>query len=218
MSFKANLEKIRDKIASASVKSGRKPNDITLIAVTKNQPIEHLWEAYEAGLREFGENRVQDALPRIAALPKDIKWHLIGKLQSNKARVAAENFQVIHSLEFVRQLVEIEKANQPIDGLIQVNLAQETQKSGIFENDLDEFYKSVLQYDEVRFRGLMTIGPLGQDPESSRPLFRALSRLGETLGSPWLSMGMSNDFEVAIEEGSTHVRVGTALFGLRSKE
>jgi PLP dependent protein len=218
MSISDNLRSIRARIGSAAAKVGRNPEEITLIAISKNQSVEKIQEAYDAGIRIFGENRVQEALPKIAYLPKDIAWHLVGALQSNKARLADQNFQAIHSLENERQLIEIQKSGCPIDGLIQVNLSRETQKSGIFVEKLDEYHKTVLQYEVVRFRGLMTIGPSSQDIDQTRSLFRELRELGQALGSSWLSMGMSDDLEVAVEEGATHVRVGTALFGTRSMD
>ena len=217
-SFAIRYASIQDRIAAAARRAGRNPEEITLVVVSKTQPLDRLWEAYEAGVRNFGENRVQEAIPKFDALPPDITWHLIGSLQSNKAKLAAERFSAIHSLENERQLAEITKANRRIDGLIQVNLGEEAQKSGILGPELDAFRKIVLQYDQVVFRGLMTIGPAHQSAEEARILFRTLRELGKAIGTPWLSMGMSDDFEVAVEEGSTHVRIGSALFGPRSTE
>lgn len=195
---------------------GRDPAEVTLIAVTKTVPVEVIRMAYDLGHRDFGENRVQEAIPKIAALPNDIRWHFIGTLQSNKARRVGTHFAVVHTLESESQLVELTKAGKVIDGLIEVNIGSEAQKSGILSTELPKFSKIVVQYPLVRLRGLMTVGPVHPNAELMRPFFRELRELGERIGGAWLSMGMSNNFEVAIQEGSTHVRVGSALFGARS--
>ena len=160
-------------------------------------------------------NRLQEAIPKIEALPGDITWHYIGKLQSNKAKKAAQYFPDIHTLETEGQLKEIEKQSNQASGLIELNLSSEAQKSGISGKMLDDFHTAVLECNHVRFRGLMTVGPNLEDPEGMRPYFKELRRLGEQVGAEWLSMGMSGDFEVAIQEGATHVRVGSAIFGSR---
>lgn len=216
MSIAHNLEAISARIARAARSVGRDPASVTMVAVTKRVPPDLILEAYEAGQRHFGESRLQEALPKIAALPEDITWHFIGKLQSNKAKRAAEAFQIVHTLESESQLRELVKAGKAIDGLIEVNLAEEAQKSGISPDSLDAMVKTVIQYPLVHLRGLMTVGPLNPNAELMRPFFRGLRKLNERVGGKWLSMGMSNDFEVAIQEGSTHVRVGSALFGARS--
>lgn len=206
---------IQDRIDRAAASVGRDAKTVTLVAVSKTVSIPEIKAAYDLGMRHFGESRLQEALPKIAALPSDIVWHFVGRLQSNKARGAAEKFQVIHSLESQAQLKEIGKGERTIDGLIEVNLAQEEQKSGIFAETLDEYRSLVLQCPHVRFRGLMAIGPQTTDTEASRAIFRALASLGRRVGAEWLSLGMSSDFEAAIQEGSTHVRIGSALFGER---
>ncbi len=216
MDIASRLDRIRERIEIAARSVGRDPSGVTLIAVSKTVDVEAIQAAYDAGQRHFGESRLQEALPKIEALPKDIVWHFVGKLQSNKAKRAAMSFAVIHTLESDSQLRELSKAGREVDGLIEVNIADEPQKSGISAKNLEAFANSGLQYPSVHLRGLMTIGPPLQDPEAMRPFFRELRMLGERIGGQWLSMGMSDDFEVAIQEGATHVRVGSAIFGSRS--
>jgi pyridoxal phosphate enzyme (YggS family) len=211
-----NLTAIQDRIDRACDKAGRDPASVTLIAVTKTIEIDAIRAAYDLGMRHFGENRLQEGLTKIEKLPNDAVWHFIGKLQSNKAKKAAESFAAIHTLETESQLKEIDKIDGHIDCLVEVNVADEPQKSGIPANLLDEFVTSVAQYSKVRFRGLMTVGPAMQNQELMRPYFERMRKLRESVGGDWLSMGMSHDFEVAIQEGATHVRVGTALFGARA--
>ncbi len=181
----------------------------------KLHPVEELREAYDLGQRHFGESRLQEAIPKIEALPVDIVWHFIGPLQSNKARRVASLFDVIHSFCKTSQIVEADKAGTPVQGLIEVNIAEEAQKTGISPQNLDGFRADILQSSNVHFRGLMTIGPVVPDAELMRPYFRELRQQATRLGVDWLSMGMSNDFEVAIQEGASHIRVGSAIFGSR---
>lgn len=211
-----NLSTVRERIVRAAESVGRDPAEVTLVAVSKTVPVDSVREAYDLGLRVFGESRLQEALPKMTALPSDIEWHFVGKLQSNKAKIAAETFDVIQTLENERQLREIAKSDRVVQGLIEVNIAEEPQKSGISAKLLGEFQKSVLQCRQLQFRGLMTIGPAHQNAEQARPFFRTMRELLDRMGGGWLSMGMSSDLEVAIQEGSTHVRIGTALFGERS--
>lgn len=215
MTISERLGSIRSRVRSAANVAGRDPSEVTLIAVSKNQPLGALKEAYAAGQRHFGESRFQEALPKIEAMPHDVTWHFIGKLQSNKVKRVCERFQVIHTLETESQILELMKVQHQISALIEVNLAREPQKSGILPEKLDVFHKLLLNLPALQFRGLMIIGPLEEDAERSRPLFRELKTLNSSFGGSWLSMGMSNDFEVAIQEGSTHIRVGTAIFGSR---
>ena len=215
MSMPEQLDSVRSQIARACELVGRDPSDVTLIAVSKTATVDQIREAYDLGLRDFGENRLQESISKIEVLPSDITWHFIGKLQSNKAKVAARNFKVIHSIESEKQLNQIAKIEKSVDALVQVNVGEEEQKSGVLLDRVDEVVEKVLQCSNVQFRGLMTIGPLVSDPEQSRPIFRRLAKLGQEVGAEWLSMGMSADFGVAIQEGSTHVRVGTAIFGPR---
>jgi len=209
------LREIQARMCQAAESVGRDPASVTLIAVSKTRSIPELQAAYDLGLRHFGESKVQEAIPKVEALPKDITWHFIGHLQSNKAKKCAEYFSVIHSLSSEGQLREIEKGARTVDGLIEINIAEESQKSGILPNDLDQFALSALQYKRTRIRGLMTIGPQVDNPENMRPWFRTLANLSANVGTGWKSMGMSSDFEVAIQEGASHIRVGTALFGER---
>lgn len=219
MSIRENLARVREHIAKACESCGRDPREIRLVAVTKTVDIARIREAYDCGLRLFGESRLQEALPKLEALPSDVEWHFIGKLQSNKARKAAELFDAIHTLESASQIVELDKAQRdaPLDALIEVNIAGEPQKSGVWEGGLDSLVQLVLRSNQVRLRGLMTVGPLCDEPEAMRPFFRRLRELnGRVPNADWLSMGMSGDYEVAIQEGATHIRVGTALFGERT--
>lgn len=208
-------KEIQDRCAEAAIKSGRQPSDVTIIAVTKTHPVEVLQQAYELGIRQFGENRLQEALPKIAAMPNDIHWHLIGTLQSNKVRKAAAVFRTIHSIESDSQVAELRKQAAAVAAFLQVNLGRESQKSGIFEEDLDAALANVLDCPQIQLLGLMTIGPQVSSAEESRPYFRRLAELAKDRGLAGLSMGMSGDYEVAIEEGATHVRIGSALFGGR---
>lgn len=187
-----------------------------MIAVTKTIPAETIQIAYDLGLRHFGENRYQEAAAKIADLPKDISWHFIGTLQSNKAKRIAESFAAIHTISSESHLREIAKSPATIDGLIEVNIANEPQKAGVEPERVDELVRQVLYCKPVNFRGLMTVGPFNFDPEQMRPYFRRMRELNARVGGQWLSMGMSNDFDVAIQEGATHIRVGTALFGARN--
>ncbi|MGV3614928.1 MAG: YggS family pyridoxal phosphate-dependent enzyme [Fimbriimonas sp.] len=210
-----NLRAVQDRIARAAEASGRDPASVTLVAVSKTYPVDAIRAAYDLGLRHFGESRLQEAQPKIEILPGDIQWHFIGHLQSNKAKRVGQFFDVVHTLHNEGQLRELAKAGRQVDGLIEVNIAEESQKSGLPLADVAAFRKIVLDYAQVRFRGLMTIGPAVENAEQMRPYFRSLREANQAAGGSWLSMGMSHDFEVAIQEGSTHVRVGTALFGAR---
>lgn len=212
--MRGRLKAIQDRIERACETVGRDPALVTLIAVSKTHPADSIRAMYDLGHRVFGESRLQEAIPKIEALPGDIEWHYIGKLQSNKAKKATEYFRAIHTIESESQLKELAKG-RPIDGLVEVNIGEEPQKSGIAPEMLDDFLKIVLQYDQVKFRGLMAIGPAHPNAEAMRPYFQRMFRLNERVQGEWLSIGMSQDFDVAIQEGATHVRVGTALFGER---
>ena len=188
---------------------------MTLIAVSKTFSDQAIKEAYEAGIRDFGESRWQELQPKALLLPDDIRWHFVGAMQSNKAKHIAAHVHSIHSIENDRQIREIAKQNHQVEGFIQVNIADEQQKSGISPQRVDSIVTSVLKCEVIRFRGLMTIGPAVTDPEESRVWFRSLAQIGRAYSVRGLSMGMSHDFDVAIEEGATHIRVGSALFGSR---
>lgn len=192
---------------------GRDPAEVTLIAVSKGRTIEDIRDAYELGIRNFGENRWQELKTKAPNLPVDINWHFIGHMQSNKAKEIASYAQVIHTIENERQLIQIDKAGQIVDGLIQVNIDEDPAKSGIFSQGLDKLIQDVLKYKLIRFRGLMTIGKIVNNPEESRVSFRSLKQEALRIGAEWVSMGMSSDYEVAIQEGATHIRIGSAIFG-----
>ena len=206
---------IQDRIARAGDSVGRDVSSVTLIAVSKTYPASAIQELYDLGHRDFGESRLQELVPKVEELPKDIRWHFIGKLQSNKTRRAAEICHAIHTIETSSQLKELNKSEKSVNVFIEVNVAEEEQKSGILQNSLDTFAQDVIRCEQANLSGLMTIGPVVQDPEQSRPYFRKLRQLGESIGTKNLSMGMSLDFEVGIQEGATHIRVGTLLFGAR---
>lgn len=197
---------------AAAEKVGR---EVCLIAVSKTFGIDSIREAYDAGHRHFGESRLQEAIPKIEALPEDIVWHFVGPLQSNKAKRIASLFSIIHSFENEGQIREATKGGRSVQGLLEVNIGEEPQKKGL-KPDLNvlNVAKSWLKESGIVFAGLMTIGP-DLDPESMRSHFQRMASLNRKLGGTWLSMGMSQDFEVAIEEGATHVRVGSAIFGDR---
>jgi PLP dependent protein len=222
------LAGIRGRIAAAARSAGRDPSAIRLVAVSKTFPVEAIREAYAAGQREFGENRVQEALEKTAAAADlEIGWHLLGHVQTNKARKAAQAFSTIHSIDSVELLQKIDAAatdaGRTPELLIQVDLAGETTKFGLPPADVPQLFDAALRCRAARVVGLMTLPPIPESPEDARPWFRRLQELREqwlVAGIPAsmlaeLSMGMSVDFEVAIEEGSTMVRIGTAIFGSR---
>lgn len=227
------LDEIRERMAEASIRSGRRPGDVRLLAVTKFVPVERVLDAISLGQSLFGENYVQEAKRKIEALGdlrKETTWHLIGHLQRNKAKAALELFDCIETVDNAKLLSAINKYAKEKDIIfplfIQVNLSKEPQKSGIFLDDLIPFLKEAMAYKNVKITGFMTLPPFSDEPEDSRPWFSKLrevrDRINETFYKDFvikeLSMGMSHDFEVAIEEGATIVRVGTALFGERNKK
>ncbi|MBZ4644270.1 MAG: hypothetical protein JG767_1879 [Deferribacteraceae bacterium] len=222
---KRNIEIIRERIDKAATKSWRKPEDIHIVAVSKTYPAEKVLDAYNAGLRVFGENKVQEALEKIEILSsfKDIKFHLIGHLQTNKVKYLKDKFELIHSVDRIEIVQEMQKRfsklNHIQDILIQVNIAREPQKSGVLPEDFDELLEYVLQANFVRLKGLMLIPPFFDEPQLNRDNFRKMYKLFEKIKTytdvEYLSMGMSDDFEIAIEEGSNMVRIGTAIFGKR---
>lgn len=211
----SNLRAVQDRIARACESIDRDPASITLVAVSKTYSSDAIRAGFDLGLRHFGESRLQEAQPKIETLPGEIVWHFIGHLQSNKAKRVGQLFDVIHTLTSEGQIKELGKAGRTLDGFIEVNIAEESQKNGLPPSEVDAFREKLLDCGWIRFRGLMTIGPAVDDAEAMRPYFRALREANRAVGGSWLSMGMSHDFEVAIQEGSTHVRVGTALFGAR---
>jgi pyridoxal phosphate enzyme (YggS family) len=223
-----NLTMIRRRVEAAARRAGREPESVTLIGVSKTVPVERIREVAEAGLVDLGENRVQEAREKIPLLPETIRWHLVGHLQGNKARPAVELFRVVHSVDSVGILRRLERAGgdsgRSIDALVQVELGGEKTKFGAGEEELDGILEAAGSCRSVRVKGLMILPPYEEDPEKMRPYFRRLRALRDAAGGRHpelalgeLSMGMSEDFEVAIEEGATMVRVGRALFGERPK-
>jgi pyridoxal phosphate enzyme (YggS family) len=213
------LETVRARIARAAERSRRDPAAITLLAVTKVFPASVIREAYDIGLREFGENYVQEfenKAPEVGALP-GARYHLIGHLQSNKSKKAAELFQVIQTVDSPKLARRLDEMERPLDIMLEVKLSGEQAKSGADPAELPALIAAVRACRNLQLLGLMTMPPWSDDPEPSRPYFRKLRELAEQHGLPQLSMGMSHDLETAIEEGSTCVRVGTALFGKRQR-
>jgi PLP dependent protein len=228
--LRERFDKVRERIAAVAGRCDREPTEITLVAVSKTHPVVVVREALAAGATDLGENRVQEAETKILAIENQVaRWHLIGHLQANKARRAVSLFDIVHTLDSAslahrldRSCAEEGRAELPV--LIQVDLAGEATKSGLAATDLSDFVGVVNQCSRLRLQGLMTLPPYFEDPEQVRPFFRRLRELrdelqaaekfGEHQGE--LSMGMSHDFEVAIEEGATIVRVGTAIFGERN--
>jgi len=212
-----NCRRILDRIHNAAAKSGRDPSSVRLIAVTKKVSVEGILEAVAAGISDIGENRLQEALPkRLALTDVSLTWHFIGHLQTNKAKKAAEEFDWIQCVDRPELAEKLDQsAAKPLPVLIEVKLHDEPSKSGITAESLRGFINQFSRWGRLELRGLMAIPPLFENPEDVRPYFRRLRDLAEEHGLRELSMGMSNDFEVAIEEGATMVRVGTALFGER---
>ena len=217
---------VRGTIERAAGRSGRQPNEIRLVAVSKTHPTGVLKAAIEAGATDFGENRVQEAEAKIVEIGREkAVWHLIGNLQANKARKAARLFDLIHSLDLIDLAERLERIcaeekRENLDVLIQVDLAGEATKSGAPEKDFPALVEYLRQCSHLNLKGLMTLPPFFEDAEQARPFFRRLREIRDEIfaGEPAeLSMGMSHDFEIAIEEGATIVRVGTAIFGAREK-
>jgi PLP dependent protein len=210
---------VRERIARAAQRARRDPAGILLLAVTKVFPSDTLRQAYDLGLRDFGENYVQEfegKAPQLADLA-GARYHLIGHLQSNKAKKAAELFQVIQTVDSARLAQRLNESARPLEVMLEVKLSPEEAKSGASPAELPELIAAVRACPNLRLLGLMTMPPWSDDPEASRDYFRSLRELAEQYGLAQLSMGMSHDLETAIEEGSTCVRVGTGLFGLRKK-
>lgn len=227
MTVAERLAEVRSRIAAAAERSGRDPSEVTLVSVSKKQPAESIVAAHAAGCRDFGENYVQELADKAGTLAGDalagdvLRWHFIGHLQRNKANalLAIPGLALVHGIESPRLVAALDRrAERPLDVLIQVDVAGEESKSGCRPGELDAVLDAVAAASHVRACGLMTMPPFG-DPEQARPHFAALRELRDAHGGaarlPELSMGMSNDFEIAIEEGATLVRVGSAIFGAR---
>lgn len=219
---------IQTRIAAACARVGRDASEITLVGASKTQPSQRLEEFFEAGLRDFGENYIQEGVQKVRDLEAKklgATWHFIGALQSNKAREAVAHFELIHSVDRLSLARELSKEAQKIGKLqrvlLQVNVGGEGSKAGVAPGDLSALFREVSQLENLKIEGLMSLPPFLEDLELMRDFHRELRRLrdglgGENAGLRSLSMGMSHDFEVAIEEGATHIRLGTALFGTRS--
>lgn len=224
-----NLARVRERIAAASHRAGRDPSEVTLIAVTKTWPAEAVLEALTAGVTDFGENRVQEALPKAAAVELATRpsagqerqlaaptWHFIGHLQTNKVRDALRFASTIHSVDSEKLLRAIStSAATPVNVFLEVNVAGEQTKFGLTPAEVPGIVAVAHSLNGIRLAGLMTVAPRVSNPEDARPVFRVLAELAREHALPHLSMGMTEDFEVAIEEGATHVRVGRAIFGER---
>ena len=220
-----NLEQLRERIAAAARSAGRDPSGIRLIAVTKGVPVERIREAVSCGVREIGENRVQEAAEKrqvLGTVPfgdsPQISWHLIGHLQRNKARLAAELFDAVHSVDSPELVEALETCERKIQVLIQVNVSGEATKHGCRPEEAEGLAAAIARGKHLKLSGLMTLAPFSEDPEQARPVFRKLRLLRDALQKqgfsvPHLSMGMSHDFEAAVQEGATMVRIGTAIFG-----
>jgi len=233
MSIAENISHVHDRIAVAARRAGRDPQEIALLAVSKTFPAGHIRQAYEAGMRIFGENRVQEFATKAEAVRelREAQWHMIGHLQTNKAAKAVELFSAVDSVDSLKLAEKLNVAAQKIGKklavLIELNLGGEEAKSGIAPDkpELEQILEAAPQLEHLAIHGLMTIPPFTEDPQQARPYFRKLRELRDKIGArklpgikmDTLSMGMSHDFEVAIDEGSTCVRVGTAIFGERTR-
>ncbi|MFL6213505.1 MAG: YggS family pyridoxal phosphate-dependent enzyme [Blastocatellia bacterium] len=228
--IKENLERVRAAIAEAATRAGRRPNEVKLIAVSKTFDAATVQQAVDAGALDLGENRVQEAASKVGRVKADgLRWHLIGHLQSNKARLAVQTFDVIHTVDSVELAERLDRIcgeeGRRLDVLVQVDLGHEATKTGADEAEIAAIIAAVDAAERLSLKGLMTLPPLFEDAEQARPFFRRLRELRDELNRQRplerrlaeLSMGMSHDFHVAIAEGATMVRVGTAIFGARTK-
>jgi len=219
-----NIEEIRERIAHAAASVSRPPDGVTLVAVAKFRSPEQIAEAVEAGVKIFGENRVQEAKSKYHLLPEDLTWHMVGHLQTNKAKDAVAIFDCIHSLDSIRIADEVEKrcaaAQKTMDVMLEVNISGEEAKFGLEPEEVESVVRHVLTLPHLRLKGLMTMAPFVDDPETVRPVFRGLRELRDRLNDSGLchlndlSMGMTQDYEVAIQEGATMVRIGSAIFNV----
>lgn len=225
--LKTNLQEVESKIQAACKKANRKREDVTLIAVSKTKPVSALQEVYDLGTRHFGENKVQELCEKYPQLPSDIHWHLIGHLQRNKVKNVIEKASLIHSVDSVRlaETIEAEAAKKDliVNILIEVNVAEEDSKFGVSVAEALPMIETISKFPHIRIKGLMTIAPFVENAEENRSVFARLRKLSvdiaekniDNVSVGILSMGMTNDYEVAIEEGATMVRVGTGIFGAR---
>lgn len=223
-----NLMQVRKNIEAACQKAGRNPEEVTLIAVSKTKPVPMLEEAYQAGSRDFGENKVQEIMDKYPVLPDDIRWHMIGHLQRNKVKYIVDKVSLVHSVDSLRLAEEIsrqaEKKQTELDILVEVNIAQEESKFGTSQAEAAQLVEEIAKLPCIHVKGLMTIAPFVEHPEENRKYFRQIKELSvdiekkniDNVSMSVLSMGMTNDYMVAVEEGATMVRVGTGIFGERN--
>lgn len=222
-----NLLRTEEKIQAACERAGRNRNEVTLVSVSKTKPVEMVREAYDLGVRIFGENKVQEIREKYELLPKDIEWHMIGHLQTNKVKYIVDKVKLIHSVDSLKLAETIEKEAEKhgctADILLEVNVAEESSKFGLKTAEVIPFAEKIAQFSHINLRGLMTIAPFVENPEKNRTIFADLHKLYVDIKEKnidngnvsILSMGMTNDYEVAIEEGATMVRIGTGIFGAR---
>ncbi len=226
--LKENYEQVLKNVRNACEKAGRSYDEVTLIAVSKTKPVEMLQEIYDCGCRDFGENKVQEIMDKYEKLPADIRWHMIGHLQTNKVKYIVDKVYMIHSVDSIKLAKEISKEavkkNVVVKVLLEVNVAREETKFGLLTEEVLDFYKEVIDLPGLKVCGLMTIAPYVENPEENRQHFVNLKQLmvdiesekTDNISVGELSMGMTGDYEVAIEEGATFVRVGTGIFGERN--
>ncbi|MCD7819140.1 MAG: YggS family pyridoxal phosphate-dependent enzyme [Lachnospiraceae bacterium] len=226
--LRENLQVVEENISQACARSGRKRDDVLLIAVSKTKPVEMIQEIYQEGIRDFGENHPQEIRDKFPQCPSDIRWHMIGHLQTNKIKYIIERTCMVHSVDSVHLAEAISKAAVQCDRvmpvLVEINMAKEPSKYGIMPEDTEEFIRQISVLPGIRVEGLMTIAPYTESPEDNRVHFRNMHQLFidirnkniDNVNICHLSMGMTGDYEVAIEEGATMVRVGTGIFGARS--
>ena len=225
--LKDNLARVEERISRVCIRAGRSRDEVTLVAVSKTKPVEMLREAYGLGVRVFGENKVQEIRDKYEEMPPDTEWHMIGHLQTNKVKYIVDKVKLIHSVDSVKLAETIEKEaakhNISVDILLEVNVAEESSKFGLKTVEVIPAFEQIAQLPHINIRGLMTIAPFVEDPEENRPVFADLHKLYVDIKEKnidngtvsILSMGMTNDYEVAIEEGATMVRIGTGIFGAR---
>ena len=226
--LKENYANVLKNVHNACERAGRKTDDVTLIAVSKTKPVEMLQEIYDCGCRDFGENKVQEIMDKYEKLPNDIRWHMIGHLQTNKVKYIVDKVYMIHSVDSIKLAKEISKEavkkNVTVKVLLEVNVAKEETKFGLLTEEVPDFYKEVIDLPGLKVCGLMTIAPYVENSEENRQHFVNLRQLmvdiesekTDNISVGELSMGMTGDYEVAIEEGATYVRVGTGIFGERN--
>lgn len=226
--LKDNLREVEKNIQQACLRAGRNRDEVILVAVSKTKPVSMLEEIYDENIRHFGENKVQELCEKFEVMPKDIHWHMIGHLQRNKVKAVVDKATLIHSVDSIRlaETIEQEAAKKDIivNILIEVNVAEEDSKFGLKVDEVMSMVETISKFPHIRIKGLMTIAPFVENPEENRPVFAQLRKLSvdiankniDNVSVDILSMGMTNDYQVAIEEGATIVRVGTAIFGERN--